>query len=807
MKANGFVTRDIRQIKRLVIVVGVFFLLALELCKFFLLQHTLRSILLDTVFGLVMIVVLVEIAHHFNKRLHSHLIEEIGRRSGAEEQLRLLSSALEAAANAIIITNRKGEIIWVNPAFVTLTGYEATEVLGKSPAILSSKQHGREFYAEMWQKILSGQAWHGEIVNRQKNGRLYTEEQTITPVLDESGQVSHFIAIKLDITRRKQAEAELRQFTERLEAMHAIDQAILSRRAPEQMARVALQRLRQIVPWSRASVVLLDNQTDTLTTVTLNSQAQTAEDTSIPFQFDNQSAFQVVQHNQVRYVPDLHEHTPSLDFYDSLRAVGLRAYVNVPLMAQEDILMGLLNLGADQPGAFTDEHIAIAREIADSLAIAIQHARLYEAEKRQREKAEALQETGVALSSTLDFDQVLALIVDQIARVVPYDSANIILVRGDFAHIAHSRGYEKFGQNVADRVANLTFDLKHTPNLWHILQTQRPLIIDDIQTYPGWLTDKGAPHTRSWMGVPVFVQGKTTAVFALSKSHPNYYHQEHVELLQAFATQASLALDNAHLYEQLRAHANQLEDRVIERTHELAEMNERLTELDRLKSKFISDISHELRTPITNMNVYLDLLEKGRPEKHERYRQVLKQETMRLTHLVENIFDESRQTSHLSKAEYTPVNLNQVVTDVVADYDSQIKARNLTLTYTLDPDLPAVFGEQTQLARVVTNLLVNAMNYTPTGSIQIKTFRQNGNIHLQVADTGVGIDQEDLPHLFERFYRGRYASQSTIPGTGLGLGVVQDIVGLHHGEVSVRNRAEGGSVFDVRLPARMPLSR
>ncbi|MBK8989319.1 MAG: GAF domain-containing protein [Chloroflexi bacterium] len=807
MKGNTFASRDIRQIKRLVIFAGIVLLLILELSKLFLLKHPLGSVLLDTGFGLFMIFALVEIASRFNGQMQDRLIEEIEQRARVESQLRLRSSALEAAANAITITDKMGAIIWVNPAFVTLTGYEASEVLGKNPAILRSGHHPREFYTAMWQTILSGQPWHGEVVNKRKDGRLYTEEQTITPVLDEAGQVSHFVAIKLDITRRKEAEAELRQFAERLEAMHAIDQAILSRRAPEQMAQVALQRLHQIVPWSRASVMLLEEHTGMTNMITVNGQIVLTQDSGIQFQFDNEEALQSVRRNEVHYVPDLSQYKTDSNVFEWLYETGTRAYVNIPLMVNTGELIGLLNLGANEPGAFRDEHIAIAREIADSLAIAIQHTRLYDAERRQREKAEALQETGAALSSTLDFDQVLTLIVDQIARVVPYDTANIILIRGDHAHVTNSRGYELFGHDVAIRVANLTFDLKNTPNLAHILQTRQPLIIDDVQTYPGWLKEKAASHTRSWLGVPIFVHGEATAVFALSKSQPNYYHQNHVEMLQAFAAQASLALDNAQLYEQLRTHATQLEDRVMERTRELAEMNERLTELDRLKSKFISDISHELRTPITNMNVYLDLLEKGKPERHERYRQILKQETLRLTHLVENIFDESRQTSYLHQADYTLVDLNQVVADVLNDYDSQITARNLMLTSALDPDLPSVFGERSQLTRVVANLLANAINYTPAGSIQIKTFRQNSSIHLQVEDTGVGIDPEDLPHLFDRFYRGRHASQSTIPGTGLGLAVVQDIVGLHHGEVNVRNRAEGGAIFDIRLPDRMPLSR
>ncbi len=805
MKSFLHLSRNTQQIRRTILLVGAVLIGVFEAAKIVLFDFSFRAFLVNAGLGILVLVVLTEIASRLGNHLQEELREATRQRTAAETQLKLRSSALQAAANAIVITDRGGKIIWVNPAFVALTGYGEAEVIGKNPSILRSGKHPEAFYKTMWQTILSGQPWHGEVVNRRKDGRLYIEEQTITPVLDETGQVSHFIAIKLDITHRKEAEASLRQFTERLEAMHAIDQAILSRRALEEMVPNALQRLRQIVPWTHASVVLISPQTDRKVTLTLTMQhdAMFVSDTTNPF--DDQVALAFARKNEVYYLPDLGQSPANSNFPKALQAAGIAAYLNVPLMLQGDDLLGLLNLGAETPAAFTDDHIAIAREIADSFAIAILHNQLYEAERRQREKAEVLQETGAALSSTLDFEQVLRLVVDQIVRVVPSDAANIILVHGNHARLFHSSGYEKYGSGVAYKVAELTFEVDKTPNLAHILTTNQPLIIQDVREYPGWLHEKGVSHTRSWVGVPVFVQGELTAVFALSKAQPNYYNESHVELLQAFAAQASLALDNAQLYEQLRAHAAQLEDRVAERTYELAEANKRLTELDRLKSKFISDISHELRTPITNMNVYLDLLEKGKPEKRDRYKQILKQETQRLTHLVENIFDESRQTGHLHQAQYTLVNLNDVVDEVVANYQSQIEAKNLELICTLDQELPVVFGEPSQLARVVTNLLVNAINYTPAGSVQIRTFHNPESIHLQVEDTGVGIDQEDMPHLFERFYRGQNASQSTIPGTGLGLGVVQEIVGLHHGEIQVTNCLQGGALFDVRLPVRMPL--
>ncbi len=144
--------------------------------------------------------------------------EDVTARRGAEARLRLLSAGLEAAANGVVITDRQGTIVWANPAFSQLTGYAQEEVLGENPRLLKSGQQSQEFYQEMWQTILAGQVWRGELVNRRKDGRLYTEEMAITPVRDESGEIGHFIAIKQDVTARKQAEAALRQAKEAAEA-------------------------------------------------------------------------------------------------------------------------------------------------------------------------------------------------------------------------------------------------------------------------------------------------------------------------------------------------------------------------------------------------------------------------------------------------------------------------------------------------------------------------------------------------------------------------------------------------------------
>lgn len=129
-------------------------------------------------------------------------------RKEAEKELRLLSTALESAVNGIVVTNSAGTISWVNPAFTRMTGYPREEVIGQNPRLLKSGNHACQFYTEMWTTICSGQPWHGQLVNRRKDGSHYTEEMTITPVRAGGGDITHFVAIKEDISERKQAEEE-----------------------------------------------------------------------------------------------------------------------------------------------------------------------------------------------------------------------------------------------------------------------------------------------------------------------------------------------------------------------------------------------------------------------------------------------------------------------------------------------------------------------------------------------------------------------------------------------------------------------
>jgi two-component system, sensor histidine kinase and response regulator len=257
--------------------------------------------------------------------------------------------------------------------------------------------------------------------------------------------------------------------------------------------------------------------------------------------------------------------------------------------------------------------------------------------------------------------------------------------------------------------------------------------------------------------------------------------------------QAQEALQKAH---------SELEKRVEERTQELATANARLKELDYLKNKFIEDMAHELRTPLANMNLYLDLLEMGKPEKRESYMAVMRQAIGRVTRISEDVLAMIRLELFKDDIQFKLVNLNHLAASVIRQQKQLADAAGLDLIFAFNPADPFIRCDTNQIQHCLTNLIANSICYTTEGQIEvfIKLDETSRQVCLAVSDTGTGIDSEDLPYLFDRFYRGRKIGQSNIPGSGLGLALVKEIAELHDGSVEAENRPDKGSIFHLWLP-------
>lgn len=245
---------------------------------------------------------------------------------------------------------------------------------------------------------------------------------------------------------------------------------------------------------------------------------------------------------------------------------------------------------------------------------------------------------------------------------------------------------------------------------------------------------------------------------------------------------------------------SELEGRVLSRTAALTAENARLIELDQLKSKFIADAAHELRSPITSLNLRLYLLEHAAAERRPYYINEFKEQLARLTKLSEDLLAISRLDALDASTNFSAVDLNQLVEEVIIAYRPMAESAGLTLISDYAPQLPLVRGEYRQLGQVSANLVTNAIHYTESGQVMVRTSLDvdHRQACIEVQDTGVGIHPQDMPHLFERFYRGEHTAG--ISGSGLGLSIVKEIIDLHGGSIHIESQVGKGSLFRVCLP-------
>ncbi len=228
----------------------------------------------------------------------------------------------------------------------------------------------------------------------------------------------------------------------------------------------------------------------------------------------------------------------------------------------------------------------------------------------------------------------------------------------------------------------------------------------------------------------------------------------------------------------------------------LIEQHEQLRRLDEEKDQLLFTVSHELRSPMTAIRLTLKQIVGGNTPDDKLH--LVRREIDRLTDLVQDLLNLARLEHQPPQME--PVDLNQVITDVCATLQAPATAKGLVLAFEPAPDLPALQGHPAQLMQVVHNLVGNAINYTERGQVQVCTrlLPAPPRIALEVTDTGVGIEPEDLAHIFERMFRG--SRTSGVPGTGLGLAIVQMIVTHHQGEITVQSTPGTGSIFTVLFP-------
>jgi signal transduction histidine kinase len=247
-----------------------------------------------------------------------------------------------------------------------------------------------------------------------------------------------------------------------------------------------------------------------------------------------------------------------------------------------------------------------------------------------------------------------------------------------------------------------------------------------------------------------------------------------------------------------------LEQERVDHLKELREKHAQLQDLDQLKSRFVSNVSHELRTPLAVIKLYATLARKGRPEKQVYYLQTIEQETHRLETIVENILDLTRMDRRALRVHPEMLSAEEIVEQVLEVYEEAAKQRGIELRDHVQAPLPPLWADKNHLIQMLTNLVDNALKYTPRGGQVWVAARQAGTdgremLEIAVGDTGAGIPEDEQEKVFDRFFRGSNNTPGST-GTGLGLAIVQELMVQHRGRVTLESQVGEGSVFTLQFP-------
>ncbi|MBN1262369.1 MAG: PAS domain S-box protein, partial [Anaerolineae bacterium] len=436
-----------------------------------------------------------------------------------------------------------------------------------------------------------------------------------------------------------------------------------------------------------------------------------------------------------------------------------------------------------------------------------QHKQVAETLQRRNRDLTVLNQVITAATSSLDVIQVLHAVCVELGQAFDLPATAAFTVDEAAPRAVAVAEYRRGTQPSALGIGiPLTL-----PVIQHLLAHQTPLYIANAQVDPrvreahALLATRG---TRALLLVPIITRQRVTSAIVLDALGDRTFNADERELAQNAAAAVSQALEAAELHRELQTYASSLETTVAARTTELREALVQAQAADQAKSQFVSNVSHELRTPLTSIKLYLELLRRA-PE-HTAYFSALQRETDRLQYLIENLLQISRLDLKRVQVQPEPVDLNALVLRLAQDRQALFTSRGLELQIQPASDLPILNADPRLLEQVFTNILTNAMNYTPPGGqVRLITAREAAGarswVAVSVIDTGFGMTDDDQQQLFKRFQRGGASQALNVPGTGLGLAISKEIVDLHKGRITVASELGKGSAFTVWLPYPEPL--
>jgi signal transduction histidine kinase len=309
----------------------------------------------------------------------------------------------------------------------------------------------------------------------------------------------------------------------------------------------------------------------------------------------------------------------------------------------------------------------------------------------------------------------------------------------------------------------------------------------------------------AFIHAPMTYEGRVIGVLtAYATRGPMHFTEEFVELFAALANQLAMAAVNAQLYAEIQAYSHAMEEKVARRTEELEKANTRLLELDRLKSDFLSTVSHELRTPLTSIQSFSEILlryEVDDADKRRKFVGIIHSEAERLTRMINDLLDLSKIEAGRLELHSKSLELEPVFSRALGTSHPLLEEKGIVVESVIEAALLPVQADADWLHQVLTNLLANAVKFSPDGGKIRLSGKRNGKFALiSVADEGPGIPPDRLEQVFDRFHQVRDPQKSHPLGTGLGLTISREIVERLGGKIWVESELGAGTVFYFTIP-------
>ncbi|MDZ8263173.1 ATP-binding protein [Nostoc sp. ChiQUE01b] len=422
--------------------------------------------------------------------------------------------------------------------------------------------------------------------------------------------------------------------------------------------------------------------------------------------------------------------------------------------------------------------------------------------KRQEQQQAFLLKLSDALRPIADPVEVLRIAMDHVADHLGVDSAVYHEFDADGDHVVTREG------RTNSRIA--------MPPVWRLrdfgscfyddLNAGRTIYYDDTETDPRLQANRAvyrATGIRAGVGVALMKRGRLAAALGITHSEPHHWVDAELRLLEEVAERTWAAVERA------RAEAALRESEIGRVREQSAREQERqraetLSELDRAKTLFFSNVSHEFRTPLTLIlapvqDALSDSVNPLTSSQREQL-QLAHRNSLRLLKLVNTLLDFSRIEADRLKANYEPTDLSTYTAELASVFRSAIENANLQLVVDCPPLPDPIYVDREMWEKIVLNLLSNALKFTFEGMISVSLKPKANTVELMVSDTGVGISGSELPHLFERFYQVKGAKGRSYEGSGIGLSLVQELVKRHGGAIAVTSAVDQGTTFTVTIP-------